>query len=278
MPIVTRTCPACDESFTYSHMRGSGRIYCDRCGTVGKKRAIRPTECPVCDTTFLPECGRQKYCSHDCRKTKLEVQRQQRRLEAANATDKHCSRCDRRLPLTAFRKDRSRVDGLYPYCIECWRTYTGTRGPQRKSKWSSKAEYNAWYLANRKDYLENQYWSRYLWTTYRMTEDQYNTMLEQQGGRCAICRTDKAGHKRGRSNGRFSVDHDHSCCDTYTSCGKCIRGLLCHACNTGIGFLRDNPKILRAAIKYVTAPPGMPSAESEDEDCGGGGEQLALIG
>jgi hypothetical protein len=28
------------------------------------------------------------------------------------------------------------------------------------------------------------------------------------------------------------VDHDHACCQKKNrSCGKCIRGLLCHTCN-----------------------------------------------
>lgn len=47
------------------------------------------------------------------------------------------------------------------------------------------------------------------------------------------------------------IDHDHSCCAGYGSCGKCVRGLLCMACNNAIGLMRDDVERLRSAIKYL---------------------------
>lgn len=53
---------------------------------------------------------------------------------------------------------------------------------------------------------------------YGLTIEEYDEMLEAQGGCCAICKSNNP-----RGHGRFHVDHNHKT-------GK-IRGLLCHNCN-----------------------------------------------
>lgn len=52
-----------------------------------------------------------------------------------------------------------------------------------------------------------------------------------------------------------AVDHDHSCCPGKTSCGKCVRGLLCGNCNTILGRMRDDASALLRAAKYLQSPP-----------------------
>jgi hypothetical protein len=62
-------------------------------------------------------------------------------------------------------------------------------------------------------------------------------MLAAQEGRCAICR-------REQPDGRaLHVDHCHAS-------GR-IRGLLCEACNIGLGLYRDDPAVLRRAAGYI---------------------------
>lgn len=39
------------------------------------------------------------------------------------------------------------------------------------------------------------------------------------------------------------VDHDHTT--------GAVRGLLCSACNTGIGHLKDDPAVVAAALHYL---------------------------
>ena len=73
---------------------------------------------------------------------------------------------------------------------------------------------------------------------YGITDADYNAILESQGGRCAICRTDKSN-----GNGRFCVDHDHG--------SGAVRGLLCNMCNWGLGHFKDSPENLSAAISYL---------------------------
>jgi hypothetical protein len=85
---------------------------------------------------------------------------------------------------------------------------------------------------------------------YRLSMEAYEALLDAQGGACAICKVDTPTDVR---TSRFHVDHDHACCPGTRSCGKCVRGLLCHACNTALGNFQDDPERLRAALAYLTS-------------------------
>lgn len=74
---------------------------------------------------------------------------------------------------------------------------------------------------------------------YGITLEEFNQLLEKQGGRCAICGTDKPS---GRHNS-FHVDHCHGT--------NKVRGLLCSNCNQALGLFNDNIDALRNAAKYL---------------------------
>jgi hypothetical protein len=74
---------------------------------------------------------------------------------------------------------------------------------------------------------------------------------DTQEKRCGICGTDEPGGAHGRGRGNWCIDHDHSCCPYLGGCAKCIRGLLCHPCNQGLGLFKDDPKRLLGAIAWV---------------------------
>ena len=74
---------------------------------------------------------------------------------------------------------------------------------------------------------------------YGMSREQFDALLESQGGKCAICKSDKAGGR-----GDWHVDHDHGTNE--------IRGLLCHSCNVGLGHFDDNAQLLMDAVLYIT--------------------------
>jgi hypothetical protein len=81
---------------------------------------------------------------------------------------------------------------------------------------------------------------------YGIGIQEYNTLLEQQNHRCAICESiDPKGRKSGRGGGVdvFYVDHDHKT-------GK-VRGLLCNICNRTMGYIGENSGILEEMIKYL---------------------------
>ena len=82
---------------------------------------------------------------------------------------------------------------------------------------------------------------------FGVSRKQYDAMLAAQGGVCWIC-------KREPDFGResLSVDHDHRCCDDKDkTCGNCIRGLICGACNLALGLFDHNPERLEASLKYL---------------------------
>lgn len=72
---------------------------------------------------------------------------------------------------------------------------------------------------------------------YGITEEETRSRLEQQGHKCLICSasiTFSSAH----------VDHVHD--ET-----KSVRGLLCAACNKGLGQFKDSLDLLEKAVQYI---------------------------
>jgi hypothetical protein len=90
---------------------------------------------------------------------------------------------------------------------------------------------------------------RRLAQVYSITPAVYAALYRLQGGTCAICQRATGARKR------LAVDHDHSCCDAPTSCGRCVRGLLCKSCNQMLGRMRDSPEAFERAAAYLRYPP-----------------------
>ncbi len=75
---------------------------------------------------------------------------------------------------------------------------------------------------------------------FGITLEEYDAMLQKQGGVCAVCGNPEKTHQNGFP---LAVDHYHET--------KKVRGLLCLNCNRGIGHFEDNPELLAKAIQYL---------------------------
>lgn len=77
-----------------------------------------------------------------------------------------------------------------------------------------------------------------------LTREQKAEIARQQGG-CLICR------RTAPSGKGWVMDHDRSCCSGDKSCAKCRRGILCHWCNSALGYAMDSPELLRRLADYL---------------------------
>lgn len=109
---------------------------------------------------------------------------------------KRCSRCQEYKNLDEFHRNSATKDGRASHCKSC----------------------------HHRDYYDLEEWrERRFKRVYGITLEEYASLYDEQGGRCALC----GGESNGR--GRLAVDHDHET-------GR-VRGLLCFSCNTALGRL-----------------------------------------
>lgn len=71
---------------------------------------------------------------------------------------------------------------------------------------------------------------------YGLTQETFIALLEDQGNLCAICRREFTSYPG-------SVDHDHTTEE--------VRGIVCRACNAGLGAVRDDTQRILNLIEYL---------------------------
>ena len=86
-------------------------------------------------------------------------------------------------------------------------------------------------------HLTNGDWEKYRGPLSIITTEDYATLLNQQDGVCAICRSPAPPERA------LAVDHCHQT-------GR-VRGLLCDRCNTSLGGFGDSPGALVHALAYL---------------------------
>ena len=115
--------------------------------------------------------------------------------------------------LEEFPRNRNCKDGRHPYCKPCH----NTRGRETIKRLHGNSRH--YHLMRR----------------YGIGADEFDELVRQQGGVCAICGRPDPEH----------VDHDHESGE--------VRGILCFNCNGGLRQFRDSIDALLAAATYLNA-------------------------
>src|ERR1017187_2342032 len=149
--------------------------------------------------------GLQSFCKKCCsKKNKTSREKNKAREVIVIPELKFCHNCKTEKSSSDFNKHSRNRDGLVDYCKECLAIL------KRKRK-------------------------------YGLSPEQFNAMLESQGGSCYICK-----FIPGPEDEELDVDHIHGT--------NIIRGLLHRKCNRGLGFFKDDIVVIGKAIEYLTGP------------------------
>lgn len=169
-----------------------------------------------------------------CRKeqTAVRADKNKAKFDSIDRTTfKVCRKCKEEKPLFDFNKHLTSKDCHRNECISCQKENT-LRHREKHGK-RLRAERRDWYRNN-----PEKVHDRHLQEKFGITREDYLMMLAKQEGKCKICGTSETGKAK-----NFAVDHCHNT--------NKVRSLLCSTCNTGIGHLKDDPALLRAAANYL---------------------------
>ena len=144
-----------------------------------------------------------------------------------------CKTCKEEKDLDEFFPDKSYKYGRTYKCYECY-NFLGREQYAKKPMRIKKSKPTP-----------EQTRAHKLMFRYKMTIEQYDQMLKEQKGVCAICWGTNSTDKR------LFVDHDHRCCPGERSCGKCVRGLLCSNCNRAEGSLKGSAAFTLRLLDYL---------------------------
>jgi hypothetical protein len=177
---------------------------------------------------------------------------------------KQCSMCKKSKDLKNFHKSVSNVGGYANYCKPCQSEYSRKRYEERRvhpekvkdglihcrrcDQYLKEEEFNTQSVGKyeAKSYCKSC--RKHIGHTHNMKRlgisvERYIQLEKEQDYKCKIC--------GGIDSKRLSVDHDHSCCNSYPNCGTCVRGLLCSRCNKTLGMINDDKKLLEKMIQYL---------------------------
>ena len=139
-----------------------------------------------------------------------------------------CSGCKVDKQEDEFHRNSTRKSGRASFCKPCAIEYQKKYRVQNHESLIAK---------QRQRYTPEQRAAMDRKRMYGISNEDYQALLDAQGGVCAIC------HNPCVSGKRLAVDHNHET--------GVVRGLLCTRCNPGIGYFQDDLALMHRAMAYL---------------------------
>lgn len=248
-----KKCARCQEEKTfdqfakYKKARDGHQAYCRKCNTeAAREYAARHSGLPDCDCKT-------------CTKNRL-----------VEAGLRRCARCKEVKPEGDFYASRQAKCGRQGMCIECQLLYskevqgrmalrvhddqcecqpcvTGVKFCTRCKETKSREDFSLKKTSGDGLQQHCQRCQMEMWRLrrYGLSDAAFNSMLTEQGGKCAACSRDFG------DDNKPHIDHDHACCDSQKTCGKCVRQLLCKGCNWLLGIIKDDRNTPIGLLDYL---------------------------
>ena len=138
--------------------------------------------------------------------------------------EKICAKCKNKKNLNDFAKGNAYKDGRRGTCKSCHAAYM-----------------KQYYYDNPEKTKRKNKQIRHNWKKHKISEEDYKNLLSLHGGKCHSCKINNA----------TNIDHSHECCPGAYSCGRCVRGVLCHNCNSSLGLLKDSRQNIIGLLQYI---------------------------
>ena len=170
---------------------------------------------------------------------------------------KVCRKCHYEKPITEFAVVDKRNGRRKLACRACETARVNAAyaaNPEAQQR--ARERTTAWRRANMARSAPNRRKS-ILKSQYGITPEQFDALVQAQGGACALCNAEAHGRSTVAA-GHWLVDHNH---DTNE-----VRGLLCNSCNIGLGHYERLLRHVGEAklLDYLTRPcpvPPLPPVE-----------------
>lgn len=152
---------------------------------------------------------------------------------------KRCNKCQTLKDPSLFYKAKRGKGGFSSICKACDLVKAVKWNKANKEK--VNASYRRYWASHPEHRKKHQARGRFRLSG--CSPELYEKLFRQQGGACGICGVLQSNLKKA-----LCADHCHK--------SRVVRGLLCFNCNRGLGLLKDNPKFLLLAAKWVGGKDG----------------------